>query len=85
MRREIPPPPAAFRQAVDQLPGLQEAGAQSDLQDVQSACNQGASNATNVAAAPDNPLAARPVPDTHVIARLRYSVLAAPDTPPAGG
>jgi hypothetical protein len=31
------------------------------------------------------PLAARPVPDTHAIARLRYSVLAAPDTPPAGG
>lgn len=31
------------------------------------------------------PLTARPVPDTHVIARLRYSVLAAPDAPPAGG
>jgi hypothetical protein len=30
------------------------------------------------------PLAARPVPGTHVIARLRYSVLAAPSTP-AGG
>jgi hypothetical protein len=31
------------------------------------------------------PLAPRPVPDTHVIARLRYSVLAAPDTPQSGG
>lgn len=31
------------------------------------------------------PLAARPVPGTRVIARLRYSVLAAPGTPPAGG
>jgi hypothetical protein len=30
------------------------------------------------------PLAARPVPGTRVIARLRYSVLAAPSTPPAG-
>jgi hypothetical protein len=30
------------------------------------------------------PLAARPVPDTHVIARLRYSVLAAPAAPSAG-
>jgi hypothetical protein len=31
------------------------------------------------------PLAARPVPGTHVMARLRYSMLAAPSAPPAGG
>jgi hypothetical protein len=31
------------------------------------------------------PLAARPVPGAHVIARLRYSVLAVPGAPPAGG
>jgi hypothetical protein len=31
------------------------------------------------------PLAARPVPGTHVVARLRYSVLTAMGTPPAGG
>jgi hypothetical protein len=31
------------------------------------------------------PLAARPVPGTQVMARLRYSVLAAPGARPAGG